>query len=136
MNTNNGLSLVVPRIVPVLDPDFRPAVLANRAFIREVRVSGKAFPLTLALEQTDGSTFHFSTEIFAEDHPKAVANFVYVERIVKFLLWAWGGYRVYLNGPKSLGDKLKAHFTETATGKFDADIMGNRIYERPFEVVV
>ncbi|MFN7141030.1 MAG: ROK family protein [Limisphaerales bacterium] len=136
MNTNNGLSLIAPKIVPVLDPNFRPAVLANRAFVQEARATGKAFPLTIALEQADGSTFHFSTVIFPEDHPKAVGNFVYVERIVKFLLWGWGGYRVYLNGPKSLGDKLKAHFAETETGRFDADIMGNRIYERPFEIVV
>ncbi|MBA4148519.1 MAG: ROK family protein [Verrucomicrobia bacterium] len=136
MNTNNGLPLIPPRIVPVLDLNFRPAVLANRAFRQEVRTSGNVFPLTIALEQADGSTFHFSTEIFAEGHPKAVGNFIYVERIVKFLLWAWGGYRVYLNGPASLGDKLKAHFAETPTGKFDADIMGNRIYERPFEIVV
>ncbi len=136
MNMNNGLPLIAPKITPVLDPHFRPAVLANRAFITEVQASGKAVPLTLALEQADGSTFHFSTYVFPEDHPKATGNFVYVERIVKFLLWGWGGYRVYLNGSESLGDKVKAHFVETATGKFDADIMGNRIYERPFEVVV
>ena len=136
MNTNNGLSLVAPKITPVLDPQFRPAVLANRNFLQQVRASGKGLSVTLALEQTDGSVFHFATEIFSESHPQAAANFVYIERIVKFMLWGWGGYRVYFNGPKSLGEKLKAHFTETPTGKFDADIMGNRIYERPFEVVL
>ena len=99
MNTNNGLSLITPKIVPVLDPGFPPAVLANRAFREEVQASGNAAPLTIALEQTDGSTFHFSTAIFPENDPRSVGNFVYVERIVKLLLWAWGGYRVYLNGP-------------------------------------
>lgn len=136
MNTNNGLPLITPKIVPVLDPDFRPAVLANRAYRKAVQDSGNATPLTIALEQADGSTFHFKTEIFPENDPRSEANFVYVERIVKLLLWGWGGYRVYLNGSKTLGDKLKAHFAETATGRFDADIMGNRIYERPFEIVV
>ena len=133
---NNGLDLVQPKIVPTLDPNFRPAVLANRQFRQQVRASGKALPIIIALEQADGSVFHFATEIFPETHPQAAANFIYVERLVKFLLWSRGGYRVYINGPKSLGDKLKAHYAETVTGKFDAEIMGAKIYERPFEIVV
>ncbi len=32
MNTNNGLPLVAPRVTPILDPGFRPAVLAMRGF--------------------------------------------------------------------------------------------------------
>ena len=31
VNSNNGLPLVAPRVTPVLDPAFRPAVLAVRA---------------------------------------------------------------------------------------------------------
>ena len=31
-----GFKLVAPRFVPPLDPDFRPAALANRAFRKEV----------------------------------------------------------------------------------------------------
>ena len=31
--------LVRPQTVPVLDPDFRPPVLANRAFLAEVDAS-------------------------------------------------------------------------------------------------
>ena len=133
---NNGMDLVPPKIVPTLDPNFRPAVLANRNYRQQVRASGGAQPIIIALEQADGSVFHFPTEIFPENHPQAVANFLYVERLVKFLLWSRGGYRVYINGPKSLGDKLKAHYAETVTGKFDAEIMGGKIYERPFEIVV
>ncbi len=130
------LPLVVPRIIPVLDPGFRPAVLANRAFREQVRISKPPVPVKIALEQADGSVFHFSTEVFPEENPQAAGNFTYIERILKFLLWGWGGVRIYLDGPQSLGTNLKKHFSETPTGKFDADMMGNRIYERPFEIIL
>ena len=66
-NLNQGLPLVAPRLVPVLDATFRPAVLANHAFRAAVKSSGQAQPLRLALEQADGSVFHYATEIFTED---------------------------------------------------------------------
>ena len=60
MNLNNGLVLVAPRVAPVLDPGFRPAVLANRAFHEQVRASHQPVPVRLALEQTGGSSLAFS----------------------------------------------------------------------------
>ena len=127
--------LIAPKIVPPLDPAFRPAALATRAFAKAVRAAG-AIPVQLALEQGDGSVTHFPTEILPASHKDAAANFTHVERLVKFLLWSRGGYRVHFVGPADLGNRLQGHFTSTATGKFDANIMGERIYEKPFEVVL
>ncbi len=135
MNENNGLPLIAPKIKPVLDSAFRPAVLANRNFRQQAKQNG-GVPIRIALEQADGSVFHFVSEVFPDSHPLAKGNFVYVERIVKFMLWSRGGFRVYFDGPRNVGEKLQKYFVEVATGKFDADIMGNRIYERPFEVVL
>ncbi|MDB6028444.1 MAG: hypothetical protein JWM68_4667 [Verrucomicrobiales bacterium] len=135
MNENNGLQLIAPRIKPVLDPDFRPAVLANRHYRAQAKQNG-GIPVRIALEQADGSVFHFVSEVFPETHPLAAGNFIYVERIVKFMLWSRGGFRVYFDGPRAIGEQLQKYFHEAPTGKFDADIMGNRIYERPFEVVI
>jgi hypothetical protein len=49
MDTNEGLPLVAPRVVPVLDPGFRPAVLAVRAFRALVDHVPEAIPVGLAL---------------------------------------------------------------------------------------
>ena len=57
MLTNNGLPLVAPRVTPVLDPAFRPAVLANRGFRALVAETPGAVPVGVAIEQTDGSVF-------------------------------------------------------------------------------
>jgi hypothetical protein len=89
------LRLVEPRFVPPLDEGFRPAVLANRAFRKEVEDSGAGVPLVLGLERPDGAVSRFETRVFAGDHPRAAANLTYAERLVKFLLWQRGGWKVY-----------------------------------------
>jgi predicted NBD/HSP70 family sugar kinase len=124
-----------PRLVPVLDPDFRPAALANRAFRAEVQASGRGRSVRLALEQTDGSVFHCQTEIFAENSPGAEHNFVHVERLAKFLLWGWGGWRIHFDGPSALAAQLQQHFRDTATGRFDSNIIGEKIFDHAIEVV-
>jgi len=131
---NNGLPLVPPAIVPLLDPDFRPAVLANRAFRQSVAAS--PVPVRIALERADGGISRFDTAVAPEGSPVARGNFVCVERLVKFLLWSRGGWKVHFSGPDELGRRLRTHYREVTTGKFDAAIMGGKIYERPFEVAL
>jgi predicted NBD/HSP70 family sugar kinase len=135
VNDNNGLALVAPRVVPVLDPEFRPAVLANRNFREQVRKSGKLLPVRIALEQTRGAVFHFNTGIFPEDAPQADGNYTYLERIVKFLLWSRGGWRIYFDGPASMAAKLAAHYRDEATGRFDSDMVGSKMFDHPLEIV-
>jgi predicted NBD/HSP70 family sugar kinase len=133
---NSNLKLTAPRITPPLDPAFRPAALANGTFRAELKSVNAAVPVRIALEQADGSTFRFETQIFPESHPRSAGNFIYLERFLKFLLWSRGGYRIYFDGPPQLHAQLQRHYKESGTGKFDADIMGNRIYEKPFEIVL
>jgi predicted NBD/HSP70 family sugar kinase len=135
MNTNNGLPLIAPRVTPVLDPAFRPAALAVRAFQKLVDATSGALSVRIALEQTDGSVFHFDTRVLPESHPQSAANFPFVERLVKFLLWSRGGWRVYLDGPEPVAARLAAHYRETPTGKFDAHLVGERMFDRTLEVV-
>src|SRR5215813_2219501 len=85
---NNGLPLIAPRITPVLDPFFRPAVLANHAFQSAARASHGSVPVRLALEQADGSVSRFDTVVLAGPHPECVGNFTFLARLVKFLLWS------------------------------------------------
>lgn len=135
MNTNNGLPLVTPRVTPVLDPHFRPAVLATQAYRDLVRTTAGAVPVRLALEQADGSIFRFDTSVLPESHPQAAANAVYLERFVKFILWSRGGWRILVDGPASLVSRLAAHYRDTGTGRFDANMVGERMFDHPLTVV-
>ena len=79
--------LVSPRILPPLDPDFKPAALCNMAFRKALAQSGKGIPVAIALEADGGTVSTFRTAVFPDSDPGAQANLDYLERIVKFLLW-------------------------------------------------
>ncbi len=129
------LKLVEPRFVPPLDQDFRPAVLANREFQRTVDESGGGVPLVLALERADGSISRFETRVLPADHPGSAANLIYAERLLKFLLWQRGGWKVYVGGPQPIGDYIRACYAPEGARAFDYHFMGEDVYERTFTVV-
>jgi predicted NBD/HSP70 family sugar kinase len=110
-------------------------VLAVRAFQDLVRATPEAVPVRLALEQTDGSVFRFDTAVLPAGHPQAAANAVHLERFVKFLLWSRGGWRVHVDGPAELVASLAAHYRDTGTGRFDAHMVGQRMFDHPLTVV-
>jgi predicted NBD/HSP70 family sugar kinase len=89
----------------------------------------------LALEQADGSVFHFQTELLPAGHPEAAANFTHLERLAKLALWSRGGYRFHVQGAPELAARLAAHYRDSATGRFDSETVGQRIFGRPLEVV-
>jgi len=135
MNLNAGLPLVAPRITPVLDSSFRPAVLANRAFRETVAATSNPVPVRLALEQTDGHASHVDTQVLPADHPLVAGNFTYLERIAKLMLWSRGGCRFYLDGPADLAAKLGEYYRQNPNGKFDSNVVGERMFDHPIEVV-
>jgi predicted NBD/HSP70 family sugar kinase len=123
---------IAPAVVAPLDPDFRPASLVNREFRRRVAAEGGA-PLRLGVERGDGCVSVFDTVVFAEGSPHFDLNLPYVERIVKFLLWQRGGWRVWVGGPEAIGRYVQECYREGGARAFDADFMGG-VYERPFTV--
>ncbi|MEJ2559589.1 MAG: ROK family protein [Anaerolineae bacterium] len=116
--------LVKPRFVPPLDANFRPAVLANRQFQEKVQDSGVGVPLVLGLERADGCVSRFET-----------ANLSYAERLLKFLLWQRGAWKVYVGGPKHIGNYIQKCYAPGGERAFDFHFMGEEIYEKTFTVV-
>jgi predicted NBD/HSP70 family sugar kinase len=94
-----------------------------------------AVPVRLALEQADDTVFRVDIRVLPDAHPQASANFVFLERLVKFLLWSRGGWRIYVDGPAPLASQLAVHYRETPTGKFDAHLVAERMFDHPLEVV-
>lgn len=129
------LTLIEPRIRPALDPGFRPAVLANRLFLQDVSSSGQGSPLLLALERGDGSVARFETVLFPDDHARSRANLRHAERLLKFLLWQKGGYRVYVAGPAAVSEHLKQVYSPNGERAFDFRFMGEQVYGKTFAVV-
>ena len=92
-------------------------------------------PAGIGLERSGDEFSRFETSVYPEGHPNAQSNFQYVERLVKFLLWQRGGFRIYIGGPREIGDYICRRYTANGTQKFDHDFMGEQVYERTFEVI-
>jgi predicted NBD/HSP70 family sugar kinase len=127
--------LARPKVVPPLDDGFRPAASADRGFLDIVQQSG-GVDLVIGLERGDGTTSHFETKVLPSGHPQAKLNLAYVERMVKFLLWQKGGWKVTVGGPKEIGEYIRAVYSLSGERAFDFEFMGKTVYERRFEVVV
>lgn len=127
------LKSIEPNIFPPLDEGFRPAVLANRAFERDVANAG--VPLVIGLERDNGNLSRFTAYVFPEGHPRTKENLRYIERLIKFLLWQRGGYKLYIGGPLSVGNSIKAYYAPGGARHFDYHFMGEQVYERTFSVI-
>jgi predicted NBD/HSP70 family sugar kinase len=133
---SDSFTLIAPSIIPPLDAGFRPAVLANRAFREAVAASGAGVPLVLGLERVNGSLSRFETTVFPDDHPQADANLMYIERLLKFLLWQKGGWKVYVGGPRRVGEHIRTTYSPDGARAFDYEFLGEKVYQQPFTVVI
>lgn len=117
-------------IAAPLDPGFLPAVLFNRRYLDRARASGKAVPLVIGLERECGLVSRFETVV----SPTADAETLrYVERIVKFLLWSRGGWKLHFGGPKAIAEAIQKTYSPRGARKFDCRMM-ELAYNRKFEV--
>jgi len=131
----NLIPLIKPRTTPPLDDGFRPAVLWNHAFLDAVCSSGEGLPLAVGLERNDGGVSIFRTYIFPPEHKLASTNLLYVERLVKTLLWLRGGHKLTIAGPGKIGKFIKEVYSSKGERAFDVNFMSN-IYEKPFTVEI
>jgi predicted NBD/HSP70 family sugar kinase len=122
---------MTPKFRPVLDPQSEPPALWNRSFRAAARATGKPQPLAIALERPDGSVSVFRTEV----HPQASAeNQRYVERLLKFLLWAKGGNKVTIAGDWQIAECMRSTYSPEGRRAFDFEFMGERVYGHPMTI--
>jgi predicted NBD/HSP70 family sugar kinase len=124
---------ISPQFRPVLDPEFVPAALWNRAFHAAARAAGPE-PFALALERERGSVSVFRTTILPHEGANIALNERFAERLLKFLLWQKGGFRVTVDGPAALADSLRRVYSPTGARAFDHQFMGESVYGREFTV--
>ncbi len=121
-----------PAITAPLDPGFLPAVLFNRRYTEAVRASGKGVPLVIGLEREAGLVSRYVTTVFPDADAETLR---FVERNVKFLLWARGGWKLQIGGPKAIGAFIRKTYSRRGERKFDVEMMG-LAYGKKFEVEV
>ena len=113
---------------PVLDESFLPFGVWAKAFLSEAKR-----PFKVALEREDGRVSVFSSFLRGEEY--AEANYRYLERYVKFLLWSVGGWRVTVCGCAETAERLREDYRKGGARDFDVNFEYD-IFERPFELVI
>ena len=117
------------KILPPLDPEFLPAALWSREYR-----SGAKVPLAIALERSDGGVSVFRTAVLPHDGANVARNHRYVERLVKFLLWQKGGWRILVGGNPEIADYLRSVYSPNGARAFDFEFMGERVYGRRMQI--
>lgn len=116
---------ITPKHIPEIDPGFVPAVLWNKAYRELCAKTSGAAPLTLSLARPDNTASSFRTVCLPHQGEFTALNKIYVERIVKFLLWARGGNKVYLAGThaESIAALLRDLYRPGGERAFDYDFV-------------
>jgi predicted NBD/HSP70 family sugar kinase len=123
-----------PAVAPPLEPEFLPAALYNRAF-RAAAQSAASVPLVIGLEREHGLRVRYETRVLPEDHPRAGENSRYAERLLKFLVWQRGGWKVSVGGPKTVTEHIRRAYSPSGERSFDYFFLGRDVYEKEFTVL-
>ena len=113
---------------PSLEPAFLPFAVWEKAYL-----AGAERPFKVAVEREAGNVSVFSSRLRGEEFE--TANYRYMERFVKFLLWSAGGLRVTICGCEETARKLQAAYTVGGTRDFDWHFMDD-VFESGFEIVL
>jgi len=126
-----GLTLNVKNI-PEYDQGFIPFARFIESYKADVASHGGK-KLKIALERENKQISIYDTAVYGDAAHEEIDR-LFVERVVKGLLWMRGGFRVFICGNDDLTSYISACYQPDGLRAFDADFMA-KVYEHPFEVV-
>ncbi len=88
----------------------------------------------IAIERNDGLLSVYKTKIIGTEE-FFPADKRYIERLVKFLLWAKGGFKITLCGNEKVGNFVKEAYRLNGEREFDRDFMSD-VYDKSLTVSV
>ncbi len=113
---------------PKLEPQFIPFGVWRAAYLKDAKK-----PIAIAVERDKGRVSVHHTCIHGTPEMRD-ADYRYIERYVKFLLWSTGGFRVSICGCSELAQKLRKAYTPEGERQFDYTFV-NQLYERNLEIL-
>lgn len=122
-----GIEVSVQNL-PELDPNYIPLFPFYQSFLKDAEK-----PLDIAVERAGGQVAVYHTKIHGTPD-MAEADRYYVERIIKTMLWLYGGFKVYISGDDAICDDMRKFYCAGGQQEFDWDYMAN-VFEHPFEIV-
>jgi len=122
------------KIKAELDPGFVPAALWNKAYKQLVVEESESIDMSLALFRPDDTVSVFKTKVLPLTAKTEIITIKFIERLLKFLLWQKGGYKVLVSGSEDIAGKLAAIYSRDGERAFDHEFFGDKVYCRPLEI--
>ena len=99
-------------------------------------IDGKAEVVSIAWEREEGKIFRYDLPIPRRLSGEGLKHAKHVvERAAKFIVWAAGGWKLYLAGPDEIVKPVARAYTKKGARAFDWDFFSS-IYGRPVEATV
>lgn len=117
-----------PELATGADAGFTPAALWIANFSRRAEESGRSRSVTVDLLRNASEGFRTALVLFADEPQWREANQLRIERLVKTLLWAVGGYDFRIDGADDLLPFLRETYAEGGARVFDNELIGHRVY--------
>lgn len=128
---NNTINIKIKNI-PELDKDFIPFIAYKKAYEKSCDKNGKK-PLAVVIERDEQKKAVYQLSIHKDKEYREIDK-IYVERLVKFLLWMKGGYKIYICGDEDIAEHIAREYSVGGKREFDVKFM-ERVYEGAFEVI-
>jgi len=122
----------MPSISPVYDQEFLPLGLFFQWYKRQAENSQEE--MGLALERENGLISTWKTKILPLDEKTLPLTISFTDRLVKFLLWQKGAFKIYFYGPEIIYQQIKKQYSLQGERAFDVDLMST-VYQQPFSVI-
>ncbi len=120
-------------MIAKLEPQFMPLVKVIDDYKAAV-AKAESQEIAICIERNSGLVAVYKYETYKDNTGHDEENYQIAERIVKTLLWAKGGYKVYIAGSKYIYERIANDYKIGGAREFDFNNM-TRIYEKPLEVI-
>jgi predicted NBD/HSP70 family sugar kinase len=125
---NNKQLSIEPKLKPILDPDYVPAILWTRAYNDLCNNDPESTELAIALSRKDGTVFVHKTRILSHTDENIALNNKYIERLIKFLLWQKGGSKITIGGCEPIAEYIASVYSPTGERIFDYEFIGAKMF--------
>lgn len=121
------------KIIAPLDKAFTP-IYRSLCDLQAWAEKENGPTLRIALERNDGLTAVRDMRLLPETPENDALNLTLAERMIKSMIWVYGGFRVTLAGSRKVYEGVKDQYRVSGKREFDAQFMA-RVYEHDFEVL-
>ncbi|MFO7935987.1 MAG: ROK family protein [Kiritimatiellia bacterium] len=127
------MEIIMLKLTPDQVPSkraYKPAIDLLRQVKESAKSNGKI--LAIAVQRENGYVCRYDLPLPVRN--ECAPEVIYLsERIVKFLLWSCGGWRIMLSGPQKICQAIKKSYSPRGSRKFDYTFMSN-VYGRKMVV--